>query len=1168
MKFKTYKNKIIAIFTAMTMLWLATALTWKYGIDELSAYAAGKAMSGDLNGDGIIDFCDLVVFRNSLLKEKPLSANIADLNGDGAVNQKDLNELQDYLLRRREGFSGDVKKTFASIERSFIMKTIDNKDITAIEIQMTAEMAELANTLKTPQEVYLYVQNNVNTEFYYGSRKGAIGVYEQNSGNDFDQASFLIAIFRYLGYTANYGIAEVVLTDADLCGMTKTTNIDAAKRIFTNQGRKLENYGAGKYKTEQTFVVLDLNGNIFLAPSFKYYKLRDNAADLGKIIDGLGSQYNPDGGNVNFEDITAIENSLKGQTLADVFPRYEIVEQDLVTVLPYEVPSGEYTQYTAIPAEKCDWVKLSLGNNQLLSYRSAYFYGKDLTIEYKLTEEAQFFLEEYGFNIRNITDLTGLLGTYRNRAQIYASIKLDGKEITGGSSNLLGSKENLKLNIRSGGTTYDLVKELTYGAVYSIILDYQVISPHDIAAGYAKLPQNTAAQSKINADNVFGSAWLENTLTLLGKSYFSQIDTNNAIIAEASDIHCERSLSAAVVDFTPDIYTKSGENVLNKRGSIGIDVIGNETEFVSRLNKRDEESKIRHSTGFLSSYYESEVIKQFTGLQAVSTAEVLSRASEQGVEILFLSKANISELNASKLSAKNKADITKLINEGKYVTVPSEEIRIDDWSGTGYIVYDPATDLSQHIINNNLNGGKVCSWVGLAHLCDILAAIVECILLFSLIVMGAIILSLGVGMALAAIGGFTVAMGISIGAWAATLSAGTAIAVTTGLGLGTIALGGWGLKNVAGGLYNSVELMNAYLDGNTAAGNALKTKSAWHVAGVGVAVFGGKALSAPLSNLTSKVHLDINIGYPIASPYAVIPSGYSQALDVYNGLLDAGFSKATTEIALSNTNAIGYTPAIIYALTSVDMVLAEQFVKVVAGSAGNEILNAVGGSGPYAGDVIRGVATYGMNAVNVFGAQGVESAPFIAKYGKNVFDAMAEAHGLAVKYKESIKSLPGSDKYNPGAVCVAIDLKNPDIKGYAGSGIYDNNPTIENLPSIPSEGYIEYYRNNFIPDNVSPSIKAELVKLQARIKYTKDLAAEADLFYDHPPLPREGSFYPGKDDGRTVDNCAEIWAARDAILQGAKVEDLAFHTINSKNLYFTPCNNCKHTFQGLLFIKK
>ena len=53
------------------------------------------------------------------------------------------------------------------------------------------------------------------------------------------------------------------------------------------------------------------------------------------------------------------------------------------------------------------------------------------------------------------------------------------------------------------------------------------------------------------------------------------------------------------------------------------------------------------------------------------------------MDILYLSRANIGDLEASSLSAQNKADITKLINEGNYITVPSAEISIGSWSGTG-----------------------------------------------------------------------------------------------------------------------------------------------------------------------------------------------------------------------------------------------------------------------------------------------------------------------------------------------------------------------------------------------------------------------------------------------------------------------------------------------------
>ena len=388
-----------------------------------------------------------------------------------------------------------------------------------------------------------------------------------------------------------------------------------------------------------------------------------------------------------------------------------------------------------------------------------------------------------------------------------------------------------------------------------------MISPHDIIEGYSKLPQSATEQAKTTENNIFGSPWLMDTLSLLGKSYFSQIDTNNTISSEFANIHYGRSISVAVVDFTPDIYTQLGETILNRQGKIGIDVLGNQTVFTSRVNNLEEESKIRHATGFLSSFYESEVIEQFTGLQAVSTAEVLNISSERNIEILYLSSANISELNNSKLSDQNKVDITKLINEGNYVTVPSEEISIGNWSGTGYIVYDPVTDLNSYIINTNLNGGQLCSWVGLAYLGDILATVVECIWAFDLIMFGATILGAGL----------------------IFLSGPIGIAVASiVLGLGLIVSGAFYLKNIGDRLYESTELMNAYIDGDETAGEYLKLKSALHVGGVATGHFGGKLLAKPISKVFAKFHLEEKVGRLVSNAFANTPGGYTQAIDILN----------------------------------------------------------------------------------------------------------------------------------------------------------------------------------------------------------------------------------------------------------------------------------------------
>lgn len=136
---------------------------------------------------------------------------------------------------------------------------------------------------------------------------------------------------------------------------------------------------------------------------------------------------------------------------------------------------------------------------------------------------------------------------------------MDGTEVAyHGGSDILGSKEMLQIDITTAGNTTTFEKEVTFGALYSIVFDYQIISPYEIADGYNSLPQTSAEQSRLNESNVYGSKAMMDTLSLLGKTYFSQVDTNNAILANFSDMRYERGLSLAIVDFTPDIYTQAG----------------------------------------------------------------------------------------------------------------------------------------------------------------------------------------------------------------------------------------------------------------------------------------------------------------------------------------------------------------------------------------------------------------------------------------------------------------------------------------------------------------------------------------------------------------------------------------------------------------------------------
>lgn len=106
--------------------------------------------------------------------------------------------------------------------------------------------------------------------------------------------------------------------------------------------------------------------------------------------------------------------------------------------------------------------------------------------------------------------------------------------------------------------------------------------------------------------------------------------------------------------------------------------------------------------------------------------------------------------------------------------------------------------------------------------------------------------------------------------------------------------------------------------------------------------------------------------------------------------------------------------------------------------------------------------------------------------------------------------------------------------------------------------------------NVSEATAAELRKLNEAVENTKQLAkSEAKdnpgkFIYKHGDS-EEFSFVSS----HSVSNCGEVWSAREAILNGAKFDELDLSTYCNNGTgqydvgdYMPKCENCQHTFGG------
>ncbi len=84
------------------------------------------------------------------------------------------------------------------------------------------DIVSKAGELGTPLRIYQFVRNQIEYEVYYGSKKGALGTLWSGSGNDYDQASLLIALLRATGIDARYAIGMVAVDWEQLSQWSKT----------------------------------------------------------------------------------------------------------------------------------------------------------------------------------------------------------------------------------------------------------------------------------------------------------------------------------------------------------------------------------------------------------------------------------------------------------------------------------------------------------------------------------------------------------------------------------------------------------------------------------------------------------------------------------------------------------------------------------------------------------------------------------------------------------------------------------------------------------------------------------------------------------------------------------------------------------------------------------
>ena len=613
---------------------------------------------------------------------------------------------EQQVIDDHEG-EGEYENTYTPEPRARVVLNSNEKT----ETKMTEEMADLADHLKTPLAVYEYLYNNLNTEYYIGSRKGAIGAYEQKGGNDVDCSSLLIAMLRYLGYDADYITGTVEVTAEQLMGLTATDSAENAEKVFMLLGRPLTRSN-GKYIFDRTWVKALIDG--------KEYQLDVNFKKFNPAS-GISDEIKAQNFDLDYKDYTSLSdaevlfNEYKEQlSLTDVNISGRKLVNRKITKLPLNLPYNcnsiieEIHNIYDSSVVKTDFITIAFGNDgRNITAPRAYI--STISIQYVPSSD---FYDLYEDIIDKPSSIYASTDDYITSKQktIVPALYIDNEKVHEWNSKVsIGDKQKMYVltSTCAQNGRYIESRELIVGSIVSIVVDTQVISPQSLLTAYENYKR---IKNTINENNFYESSYCGNYLDLIGNSYFAQLDIQNMIYSSAYNVYKERELSFGLFTYEPNVetttiigYTSSIK--LKKQGHFGLDILGVYNQAISLSGNENDVKSYLFASGYGSSYLESQTLQQFTGVKSVSTAEVFRQCNEKGIDLKMISSENKEIIETLQISDEDKAGITQKVNEGYLVIVPEKNISINQWTGTAYIVQSRDGTQNTFIITGDKNGG-------------------------------------------------------------------------------------------------------------------------------------------------------------------------------------------------------------------------------------------------------------------------------------------------------------------------------------------------------------------------------------------------------------------------------------------------------------------------------
>jgi hypothetical protein len=605
-----------------------------------------------------------------------------------------------------------------------------------IEVQFTPEIIAKAQELgNNPVKIYEYVKNNFFFEAYYGSLKGAHETLLEQGGNDFDQASLLLALLRISNIPARYvyGTVEIPIErmkkwlgveNENVVGdMLASNGIPVSlvqeggkisktrlEHVWVETWISYDNYRGQPNSQNKTWVPLDPSFKqltYIRGPDLKQIMNFDPNAFMNELM--ANSTYSTSDYYVSHvsesfiqQKLQEYQNNLQNYVTAnipnatpqDLIGKFDILYEKLgilPATLPYKIIVKGAT-YSVVPdnlrhklqinIKGIDYGNLSGSGDINYQTNLTQLAGKKITISYlPATIEDENTLKSYGT----------LSTTPAYLVNMKPILMIDGVSVAAGGNIGLGLIQQVDITFSSPNVPTDIVTHnLNAGGYHAIGIDLQRIPKILLQKQTARMQAMKTYLESILSGNPSAPPPGDSRDSLLGDmlygvaiNYFYNLNALNDLLSRVTDIVWVRQPSEAMTFVDLKVSTIFGIPLTANPVGMSIDVSRNIISPFSITENKNMENAFKLNSGLNSSVMEHTILERSFNVDAVSTAKVLKTATTFQIPMYAVTRLNIEQVLPN-LQISNDVinDIRSAANAGKVVVIPKTEMQINTWSGT------------------------------------------------------------------------------------------------------------------------------------------------------------------------------------------------------------------------------------------------------------------------------------------------------------------------------------------------------------------------------------------------------------------------------------------------------------------------------------------------------